>query len=153
MKSVLFVCTANICRSPMAEGLFKSFVSDEIDDWEIGSAGTWADTGSPAASYTLAVLANRGIDLSEHASRRVTRELLSAYNLILVMERGHKEGIKAEFPEYSGKVFLISEMVGAKFEVRDPIGGPLVEYEYTSKEIENIFTRGFQRITELAEGK
>jgi protein-tyrosine-phosphatase len=69
------------------------------------------------------------------------------------MERGHKEGIKAEFPEYSGKVFLISEMVGAKFEVRDPIGGPLVEYEYTAKEIENIFTRGFQRITELAEGK
>src|SRR5512135_68881 len=99
-RSVLFVCTANQCRSPMAEALFKSLAAQhgESDRWQIQSAGTWAEAGRPATSLAQAVMQRRGIDLSAHRSRAVDAELLAATTVILVMTRNHQEALRAEFP-------------------------------------------------------
>ncbi len=153
MHSVLFVCTANICRSPMAMGLLSAQVMQKANEWRIASAGIYAPAGYPAAQNTITVLMQRGIDLSQHRSTQITQEMMKSYNLILVMERGQKEALQIAFPKQARKVFLFSEMIGEYWEIVDPIGGPMDDFEETAQEIEHILTAGQKRITMLAGGK
>ena len=153
MFSILFVCTANICRSPMAMGLLRNMVKDQADEWTIESAGTWAPEGEPAAQRTQMVLRELGIDLQDHLSRQVNREMLSQFNLILVMERGHKEALQIEFPQIAERVYLLSEMVDANFEIQDPIGMSSSDFMLTRAEISQILTTGLDKISKLAGDK
>lgn len=150
MYSVLFICTANICRSPLALGIMRNLVNDEVHLWDIDSAGTWTVNGEPAATNTLAVLAERGVDLTDHRSQGVMETMLDQYNLILTMERGHKEALRVEFARNASKIFLLSEMVGRSYDIKDPIGRPIEEFQLTASEMESILTRGLPRIRELA---
>ena len=150
MYSVLFVCTANICRSPMAMGLWQDMIKDRADEWIVESAGTWAPEGEPAAQRTQLVLQELGIDLRDHRSRQVNQQMLSQFNLILVMERGHKEALRVEFPEIAKNVYLLSEMIGANFEIQDPIGMSMAEFLLTRNEISEILTAGSKKIHTLA---
>ena len=150
MRSVLFVCAANICRSPMAMGLFSDQVLPDAGDWQIASAGVFAPVGYPAAQNTLAVLNQRGIDLSQHRSSQITREMMQTFNLILTMERGQKEALRIAFPKQAPKVYLLTEMIGEYWEIVDPIGGPLVDFEETAREIQHLLTAGYERICSLA---
>ncbi len=148
--SLLFVCTANINRSAMAEALFRAQVSAESRNWNIGSAGTWARDGQPAALNVHIVMESRGIDIREHRSRAVTREILAAYQLVLVMEQGHKEALLVEFPEVRQRIYMLSEMVGISLDVADPIGGPQIDFEDTADELDRYLRDGYDRIRELA---
>lgn len=149
--SVLFICAANICRSPMAEYLLNAKVGQNNGDWQIDSAGLWADPGFPVAWNTLQVLQNRGIEAGDHLSKPVTQEILASYNLILTMESGQKEALQHAFPEMAHKVFLFSEMAGENFNIVDPIGKQMVEFEETAKEMEDLIEQGFDRIRHLAQ--
>jgi protein-tyrosine phosphatase len=150
MPSVLFVCTANICRSPLAMGLFRAKLGADASGWKIASAGTWAEAGQAASTKTVQVLEERGIKLLGHASQIVSHRLLSEYNLILTMESGHKEALQAEFPDQAGKIYMLSEMVGRRYDIADPYGGSLLDYRDAAREIEQILTQGYARIVELA---
>ena len=134
----------------MAMGLLYARVAKQVDPWKVESAGTWAIPGQPAASNTRKILLESKIDLDEHRSRTVTRELLYDFNLILVMEQGQKEALRAEFPEIASRVFLFSEMVGENFDLEDPIGGPLEAYRTTAQTIERILNQGFEKISRLS---
>ena len=142
--SVLIVCTANICRSPLAEALFREMVSAQAQKWEIASAGTWASAGQRAAKNTREILTQRGIDVSNHRSQPVARELLEMFPLILVMEKGHKEALRVEFPDLASRVYLLSEMVGEQLDIYDPIGGSLFDFEDMAKEVERYLQDGFE---------
>ena len=135
----------------MAMGLFQDKVKERLTDWKIGSAGTWAVEGEPAMSFVQKLLLQKGIDLREHQSAQVTEALLSPYNLILTMERGQKEGLRIEFPALAGRIYLLSEMVGQVFDIPDPVGGPPAEYEATLREIDQLLSKGFDRINQLAD--
>lgn len=150
--SVLFVCTANLCRSPMAAALFRDMVKRRGSDldWRIESAGTWAAEGNPAVSQVQQVINERGIDLSDHLSQSVSEELLQRFNLILTMERSHKEALRVEFPSHAERIFLLSEITGFEHDIKDPIGGPASEYHVTANEIEELLERGFDQIVSLA---
>ena len=151
MASILMVCTANICRSPMAEGLVKKtlFQQERFKDWHVSSAGTWTVDGQPASSMTRKVLQTRGLDISAHRSRSITKDILLSSDLILTMERGHKEALLAEFPAVAGKLFLLSELIGLHRDIVDPMGGDLADFEDTAREIEKILIKAQDRIYTL----
>ncbi len=152
MPSILFVCTANICRSPIAMGLLSNMLEEkQIDgEWQIESAGTWGLDGDPAAAGSQAVMNNLGIDISEHRARRVDYDLLRSYDLILTMENGHKEALCMEFPDFSDRIYMLSEMAGEKSDIDDPYGGAYSGYEQAAEDIQSYLEDGFDRIIQLA---
>jgi protein-tyrosine-phosphatase len=115
-------------------------------EWRVESAGTWGVEGESAAAGSLAVMKNKGIDISEHRARSVNQELLQAFDLILTMESGQKESMRMEFPESADRIFLLSEMVNQKQDVDDPYGGVFSEYELAADEIEEYLLDGFDTI-------
>ncbi len=151
MPGVLFVCTANICRSPMAMGIFADKVAQAFPDqpWTVASAGTWAKAGRLAHEHSRQVSHQHGLDIDTHRSQPVSAELLAKFDLILTMEQGHKEALRIEFPQAAKRIFLISEMAGFSYDIPDPIGFPLGEYEATYREIDRLLTSGWDRICGL----
>ena len=150
MNSVLFVCTANICRSPMAEGLLKIISRERDESWEIQSAGVWAYSDQPAAYNTIRILEKYGIDLSEHHSKSVTEVLIERFNLILVMEKNHKDTLKTAFPEHISKIFMLSEMKGKMQDIHDPIGGTMEDFRSMAEQINEILVNQIEKILELS---
>jgi protein-tyrosine-phosphatase len=148
LRSVLFVCTANQCRSPMAEALLKSLAAQrgEADRWLVQSAGTWAEHDHPATALTQVVMQRRNIDLSDHRSRPVDAELLAAATVVMVMTHHHLEALQAEFPQVRGKVFLVSQLIGRSFDIEDPYSGGLDDYELCATELQDILTDGYDRL-------
>ena len=101
-KLVVFVCTGNICRSPMAEYVFREAAGTGFG-WEACSAGLSASFGYPASREAVDVLRERGIELGAHGSRPLTPELVAAADEIVVMTRGHREEIADWLPEAASK--------------------------------------------------
>jgi protein-tyrosine-phosphatase len=133
----------------MAEGLFKAFVQEDGEIWQVASAGIYAQPGFPAAQYTRDVLLEKGVDLSSHQSRPVSAEMIEATDLILTMEQGQKEALQAAFPRHASRIFLLSEMAGEYRDIADPIGRPIIEFRETAQEIESFLARGKERIQML----
>lgn len=152
MAHILVICTANICRSPVAEALLKDRLKrNGYNDWTVSSAGTWALTRRAAAQNSQIVSAQYGLDISDHISRIVEKAYLQEADLVLCMEEGHVEALKVEFPDEAQKIYPITAMSGAIYSVNDPFGGPLVDYQVMIAELARIIDRGFDRIVELAE--
>jgi protein-tyrosine-phosphatase len=151
MPSVLFICTANICRSPLAAAIFRQIVADEPDAaaWEIGSAGTWTIDGDEAAEFSRQVVRSFGQSLDHHRSRNITQAIMKKADIILTMEAFHKEALQAEFPALRRKILMLSELVGLQKDVRDPYGGSLDSYEETARLIESYLRAGLPRLREL----
>ena len=150
MHSILFVCTANICRSPMAMGIMQSKVKHQDDLWLIRSAGVWVMENQPAAANTIKFVREFGVDISNHQSKSINKEMIDRFNLILVMERNHKEALRSAFRNQGSKIFMLSEMIGEKYEINDPIGGSLADFNATALEVDNILTEGFPKIEQLS---
>ncbi len=153
MHSVLLVCTANRCRSPMAMTFLnekvKSLASEE--DWRVESAGAWTEEGQPVLEGAQLVMGEKGFDLSAHRSRPLTGDLLRSFQLILTMESGQKEALQIEFPDIARRVYLLSEMAGMVADIRDPVGKSLPEFREVAGNIEWMINKGFNRMVKLAE--
>ena len=149
-RSVIVICTANQCRSPMAAAILRNYLNrmDPDTSWRVESARTWATPGVPATPQGVQVMAQRGLDTSQHRSRSISKGLLDQFQLILTMESGHKEAIQVEFPDLANRVFLLTEMAGHKVSIKDPIGEPFFKYQSTAREIDEWITRGLPKILE-----
>jgi protein-tyrosine-phosphatase len=136
----------------MAEAILRSKLKGraDADAWRVASAGVWGMDGNPVATGSQAALTKLGLDLSGHRAQSVTREFLEQFNLILVMEHGHQEALRVEFPELNDRIHLLSEMAGMRHDVPDPMGGSAADYEDTAIELEQILSKGFDEIERLA---
>jgi len=141
MKKVLFVCTGNTCRSPMAEAIFgermPAFWKGRIG---ISSAGTSAWDGEPASRYAVEVLEEKGIDMSKHRSRMLTAEMVKESDLIVVMERRHRDAVLRLDPSAASRLLLLGELDPARknVDIEDPIGGGREAYETTRNELMHL---------------
>lgn len=133
MKHVLFVCTGNTCRSPMAEGLFRKAIEGRTD-FEVSSAGVAASNGSPCNPETDALLKKRGASLENFRSRQVTDAILSKATHVFGMTLSHLQTLEARFPQHADKFYLVCEFAetakgGSGTDVPDPIGMGRRAYE------------------------
>lgn len=119
---VLFVCTGNTCRSPLAEGLMRK----ECPDLKVESAGVAAFDGGMMSADSADLLEAYGIKTSDFRSRMVTEEMVERATVIIGMTNDHIESLKAHFPEHQRRIHLAGSFAGEGYnEVPDPIGrGP-----------------------------
>jgi protein-tyrosine-phosphatase len=132
----------------MAMAIFQSKISNP-SGWRIESAGTWAIDGLPAVINTQIVAGKYGGDLTGHLSRQVTFEILCISDLIVTMEKNHKEALLNEFKQMAGRIIYLSEIVGGSFDIKDPIGGSIDEFYETAREIDQIFIKGWENLMKL----
>ena len=134
----------------MAEGLLRhrfaeAGLSNQID---VQSAGTFAQVGKPASQSGVALLAQQGIDISQHQAQQVTPTLLERADLILVMTEDHRRSIFYYGTRYLPKVFLLSELSGAHEEILDPYGQDRDAYIRVLNTIETFINAGWERLLE-----
>ena len=100
-KKVLFVCTGNSCRSPMAEGYFNYLIKNKKLNMEARSAGTATFCGFSPTAEAIQVMHDNGIDISNHKARKLTLEMIDKTDIVAVMARGHKSQINSEFGTFT----------------------------------------------------
>lgn len=152
MRSILFVCTANRFRSPIAEAAFAREVVNRGDESavQVSSAGTWTVSGQPPTSDAIQQAKKYALNLTLHKSRLITENILSESDLILVMEANHKEALAHEFPTSADRIYLLAEAANrTPYDIPDPYGTDEPP-EVVAHEIIEIIDEGYEQIIELA---
>ena len=131
MDKIIFICTGNTCRSPMAEGLFHAHGGEEKTGLTAASAGLFTQDGMPASQNAVTAAAERGADITAHRSRMLTAEMAHAARYLVCMTGAHYDRLCELFPDCADKVFtLLPE------DISDPFGGDLETYRRAAGEID-----------------
>ncbi len=144
---ILFVCTANICRTPMATCVMQDLVDRDglTNEILIDSAGTMAASGMSAARFTEQVCAENGYDVSDHMSQPIALRQMNESDLILCMSYNQKTDLSEIFPHHSSKIFTLREYMrentGASVTIQDPFGKRVEFYQATFEEIKSEIKR------------
>lgn len=133
MKTILFVCTGNTCRSPMAECLFRALTRERglENEYRVLSAGTYALSGAPASEGSLRAMQRRGLSLEGHKSQAVTRVLLDHVDMVIGMGASHVMQLRMMYPDCQTPMFAFDDPP-----VSDPYGGTDADYERAARDIE-----------------
>lgn len=141
MKRIVFICTGNTCRSPMAEMLFRAHGGEEKTGLRAESAGIFTQDGMQASGHAQTVAANRGGDLSAHKSRQITDEIVENAAYLVCMTAAHYDAMLERFPYAEDKLFMLADM-----DIADPFGGGLKIYEETADEINEAIVALIDRL-------
>jgi len=151
MPKIVFVCTRNRFRSPLASAILKRELATRKipGEWIVESAGSWVQDLLPPTPEAFIEAAKRSLDLSSHISQGIEALDLDSVDLLLVMEMGQKESILLDFPKLSGRIFLLSELSGLAFTIPDPY---LTKESFSeiALEIETLIKENFEEIINIA---
>ena len=139
MKKILFVCSGNTCRSPLAEGIAKKVFSDGKEfKSSVTSAGSSAVDGLPASQWAIKVAEAKSLDLSNHKAKLLSKTLVKAADLIVAMGSNHRDTVGIIEPSALEYAYLLTDFCdGEEGDILDPIGGGIDKYEETYNLIEN----------------
>lgn len=140
---ILFVCTGNTCRSPMAQGLARLYLPDEH---ELVSAGIYAFDGDSVSKHAAETLRKKGIDISKHTATRLKKDAVKNADLILTMTKAQEVVLAEAYPEFCHKIKQIGDWAGSQKEISDPWQGSLEAYQQCAAEIEEIIKAGAKRL-------
>lgn len=145
---ILFICTGNTCRSPMAAHLARNLVHELGLPWTIESAGTHAMPHVPMAAHAVNAMIRRQIPITGHTSKPVTEDLLRDADYVFTMTGAHKEDLHRRFPQFRDKIFNLVSYVeqdgsqgSSKYGIVDPFGGSDEEYEACAVQLEGLIRR------------
>jgi protein-tyrosine-phosphatase len=166
---VLFVCTGNSCRSPMAEGILKKMLKENksqdpefgLDNFEVNSAGISTLDGAPPSLFAMEVAKARNVDLTQHRSRQLNKQILKKADLVLAMSDEHLEHIRKMDKKTLEKTYLLKtfpqnhsasnedKREGVLY-IKDPIGGTMDDYNQCFLEMEKEIRRVFHELIRKA---
>ena len=147
-KKVIFVCTGNTCRSPMAEAIFSNLVRDS--DIKVSSRGLVVLFGEPINPKAEIVLKKHDLELVNHRAKGLKESEIDENTLVLTMTQDHKRKIMQSYPG-AINVYTIKEFAGETGDVLDPYGGTLVDYEECFKELARLVKKTVYKINEQNE--
>lgn len=147
ISNILFICIGNICRSPIAEGLFRHALPAK----EVCSAGLDAMVGEPADPMSTRLMQERGIDISSHRARSLATWMVNEADLIVTMDRSQKHFIERLHANAKGKVMRLGE--AGNYDVPDPYRQGLAAFRHSYGLIARGVDQLAQRIAESSDGK
>lgn len=144
MNRILVLCVGNICRSPMAQGMFKQAMPEAV----VCSAGLRALSGHPADPLAIHVMRKYGMDITSHRARSVTPQLVASADLILTMDSAQKYFVENQFVTSRGKVMRLGEF--RNYDIADPYGRGMEEFEAAFSLIRDGVEHYAEKIMQLA---
>lgn len=153
MKKVLFICTGNICRSALAEGIFNHQIKQKkaADAFVAISAGMYVTDNEKASHHAIEVLKPMQIDITGHRSKGVNEVFMEEAFIVITMTRAHKNALRLQYPQHGHKVFTFHEYTegDASKDVEDPYGMPASFYMACS----NDLSQGIEKLIEKLEAE
>jgi protein-tyrosine-phosphatase len=148
---IVFVCTGNTCRSPMAAQLLRDKVARRGLGWTVESAGLYALAGSPMSELAAAALRKRGIQGEDHRSQPVSADLVARADWILTMTGQHAAELRLRYPDASDKIHELARFVAdtenAEVDIVDPFGGDAAKYEQCAQLLDQYVERLIEKLT------
>lgn len=131
MSDIIFICTGNTCRSPMAEGLFRAHDGERQTGLSASSAGLFTVDGMPASAYAIEAARELNADITEHRSRPLTQDMVQCAKYLVCMTGAHYDMLCEQYPQAKDKIFtLLPE------DVSDPFGASLEVYRFAAAQID-----------------
>lgn len=142
---LLFVCTGNLCRSPMAAGLARELARDRGLDIEVRSCGTIAQGGHDASENAVIACSEIGVDIADHRSQPLTRELVEWADHVLVMEESHVLAVNAKDWRAPFKTWALGSFIGEK-RIKDPYQRSLRKYRKARDLLRRAIDEALERL-------
>lgn len=150
---IMFICTGNICRSAMAEGMMKKKIEDRKIEVDVYSCGIYAETGDYATYNAIEAVREYGVDISGHRATNIRESAIEEMDLILCATVSHRQSVLYLYPELEGKVYTMKEYAGIDengkdLDIRDPWGYDENVYCRCALEIEDCLEKIVDKLEE-----